>query len=288
MFCSAAEEVRNISRPDERPRPFLKWVGGKSQLLAEITQRIPQRYGRYFEPFVGGGAVFFSERPRKAVLIDVNEELANAYTVVRDDVDGLIKALRRHRYEKEYYYKIRNADRLPSFAGWDPVKRAARLIFLNKTCFNGLYRVNSKGQFNVPIGTYSNPTIVDAENLRACSQALAGVDIRHASFLTVEKLAKAGDFVYFDPPYAPLTMTSNFTSYSKDGFGAEEQQALRDLCLRLDKKGVSFLLSNSDAPLIRELYHKKKFRLATVYAARAVNSKGAKRGKIPELLISNV
>lgn len=268
-------------------RPFVKWVGGKAKLCGEISARVPKAHGTYFEPFLGGGAVFFSELPKKAILFDINVELINAYTVVRDDVEALIAELRKHPCEEEYYYKLREADRKQSFLEWPAVKRAARLIYLNKTCFNGLYRVNSRGYFNVPFGSYANPSILDEDNLRACSHALVGAEIFESTFLKVEELARCGDFVYFDPPYAPVNATSNFTSYSKDGFGDEQQRALRDLCVRLDHKGIRFLLSNSDVSLIRELYDPKKFRVETVFAARAINSNGAKRGKIPELLISN-
>lgn len=270
---------------EEIARPFIKWVGGKSQLLPEIQSRIPESYNNYFEPFVGGGAVFFREQPEKAVLIDINAELINAYTVVRDDVESLIKELRKHRYEEEYFYKIRNIDRSSAYSKWSPVKRAARLIFLNKTGFNGLYRVNSKGYFNVPFGRYTNPKFVDPDNLRACSKALSKVEILENTFFVVESLAKKGDFVYFDPPYSPVSETAYFTSYSKGGFSAEMQTALRDVCVALTKKGVRFLLSNSDVPFIRELY--KNFNVETVYASRAVNSNASRRGKISEVLISN-
>ncbi len=287
----ATLQVREEANADfkggcEPARPFLKWVGGKSQLLLEIKNKMPKNYGTYFEPFVGGGAVFFRERPKKAVLIDINAELINAYIVVRDHLDDLIEELQKHRYDKEYFYKIRNVDRLRSYQKWSSIQRAARLIFLNKSCFNGLYRVNSKGHFNVPFGRYTNPTLVDYENLHACNKALQGVELFVSPFFVVEDLVEAGDFVYFDPPYAPLNETSHFTNYSMNGFSKIDQQQLRDLVLKLDKKGVHIMVSNSDVPFIRELYE-KRFKVHTVYAARAVNSKGNRRGKITELLITN-
>ena len=266
-------------------RPFLKWAGGKSQLVKELLVRVPKSIDRYFEPMVGGGALFFSLRPERAFLSDTNPELINCYRVIRDDVQALIGNLSKHIYDKDYYYGIRNIDRRPEFANWNAVDRAARTIFLNKSCFNGLYRVNSKGQFNVPFGRYSNPKLLDQENLLLCSEALQGVDLSEGSF--EERLAEAseGDFVYFDPPYAPRSETSNFTSYTEAGFGTDMQEKLRDTCLDLDKRGVKFMVSNSDTPIARELY--QGFSVVTVEASRSINSKADGRGKINELIISN-
>ena len=205
--------------------------------------------------------------------------------VVRDRVEDLICELRKHRYQREYFYEVRAWDRSANYHSLSAAQRASRLIFLNKTCFNGLYRVNSRGQFNVPFGAYVNPGIFDPRNLRLCSEALRGVDLRCENYLEIENRTQAGDFVYFDPPYAPLNSTSNFTNYSKDGFDLSDQVALRDLCLRLDKMGVLFALSNSSAPLIVELY--SSFRLRYVEAARAINSKAVGRGKIKEVLLTN-
>lgn len=267
------------------PRPFIKWVGGKGQLLHHLIKRAPPTYGRYFEPFLGGGALFFGLRPEDAFLSDTNGELINTYRVVRDSVEALIAELARHRYDEAHYYAVREWDRAADYSTRSPVTRAGRFIFLNKTGFNGLHRVNSKGQFNVPFGDYKNPTIVDAANLRRCSAALAGVEIDVAGYLAVEAKAKGGDFVYLDPPYAPLTATSNFTSYTAGGFDRADQERLRDLCLRLDKKGVHLMVSNSSAPLILDLY--AQFRVELVDARRFVNARAAGRGAVKEVIVTN-
>jgi DNA adenine methylase len=288
MLKFANCEPNPVQEAQESPqaRPFVKWVGGKTQLLEEIHHRLPRKINRYFEPFVGGGAVFFSLGHENATLIDINEELVNAYQVIRDNVDALIKDLKKHEYSEEYFYRIRDKDRSKDFQKWSDVRRASRLIFLNKTCFNGLYRVNSEGFFNTPFGRYFNPRILDEENLRACSKALKSVEILHGSFMQIDELAKKGDFVYFDPPYAPVSETAYFTSYSKEGFAVDMQLELRDLCLRLNKKGVKFMLSNADVPLIRELYS-DKFNIEVVMAFRSVNSVATKRGKVREVIITN-
>lgn len=273
------------SASEERARPFVKWVGGKGQLVARLQNKMPDKYSRYFEPFLGGGALFFRLMPRKAFLSDINDELINTYEVVRDDVEGLIRELRKHRHDEEYFYQVRNWDRLEDYLEISPARRASRFIFLNKTCFNGLHRVNSKGFFNVPFGDYSNPSILDAANLRRCSAVLKGSIIRKASYLSVEASAKSGDFVYFDPPYAPLSATSSFTSYTSSGFSSADQEQLRDLCVRLDRKGVFFMLSNSSAPLILDLYN--SFNLSLVDAKRSINSKGNGRGAVKEVIVTN-
>lgn len=265
-------------------RPFLKWAGGKSQLLPELLARVP-RFNRYFEPFIGGGALFFALRPVDAVISDVNADLINAYQVVRNDVEPLIRSLAMHRYEQAYYYQVRAADREPRFTSWSPVRRASRLIFLNRTCFNGLYRVNARGHFNVPFGRYQNPTIVDRETLRRCSLTLQDAEIKQASFLECEHEVKKGDFIYFDPPYVPLSASSSFTNYSAGGFNAEMQRELFKLCVRLHKRGVRFMLSNSSAPFVKQLY--QRFHIEEVFATRAINSKAGARGRIPELIIRN-
>ena len=271
---------------DIKAKPFVKWVGGKTQLLPELTSRIPNNFSQYFEPFIGGGALFFHLQPEQSTLIDINEELTNVYKVIKDRTDELIAELHKHIYEKDYYYQIRNVDRrLDEYKSWSDVRRASRFIYLNKSCFNGLYRVNSKGEFNTPMGKYKNPKIVDEVNLRACSQALAKAKIITGSFLEVEALVTTNDFVYFDPPYAPLNATSNFTGYSQQGFDSQMQLDLRDLCDRLNRRGVRFMVSNSNAPLILDLYQDYKIEL--VYATRAINSKANKRGKIPEVIVTN-
>lgn len=272
-------------QPSPKARPFLKWVGGKTQLLPQISAKLPQEFGKYYEPFLGGGALFFHLYPQQACLSDVNETLISTYQVIRDQVEDLIEDLRQHRYEKDYYYNLRAADRQPSFQDWTNVQKASRLIYLNKCCFNGLYRVNSKGEFNVPFGRYKSPNFLDQDNLRACQRSLENTSLQVRSFLEIEPELNAGDFVYFDPPYAPLSRTSNFTAYSCQGFETQDQIHLRDLCQRLDHKGVQFMLSNSSAPLILDLY--KDFQVKKVLASRAVNSRSSKRGKIHEVIVTN-
>lgn len=268
-----------------RARPFLKWAGGKTQLVDIIKKKVPKDISNYYEPFLGGGALFFSLSPKSANLSDVNEELVNLYTVVRDNVEDLINDLKKHRYEKEYYYQIRELDRAESFKKLTNIEKASRLLFLNKTCFNGLYRLNSRGEFNVPFGRHKNPKILDVENLRACSLVLKGSNISCANYLSIEEKLREGDFVYFDPPYYPLNPTSNFTSYYSDGFRLEDQVALRDLCLRLNEKKIRFILSNSSADKILELY--STFNIVLIDASRSINSKGNKRGIVKESLVSN-
>jgi DNA adenine methylase len=265
----------------ENARPFLKWAGGKRQLLPELQARVPQRYGRYFEPFLGGGALFFAERPRRATLADVNERLIRTYKGVRDAVEDVIRLLKGYRYDEKSFYEVRGA---PIDERSD-AEVAAWFIYLNKTGFNGLYRVNRHNRFNVPFGRYVNPTICDPGNLRACSSALGGTAVRVGDFASVADQARANDFVYFDPPYMPLSATSSFTSYTSTGFGAEQQTLLRDLALTLKRRGVHVLLSNSAAPFIRELY-RDGFDVFDVSATRMVNSRAAGRGAITELVIT--
>ena len=233
---------------------------------------------------MGGAALFWHLQPQ-AVLSDINPELVNTYQCVQQHVEALIADLQQHYYDRDYYYHIRNCDRTAEYKTWTKIQKASRFIYLNKTCFNGLYRVNSKGQFNVPFGKYKNPKILDAENLRACSQALQHTQIILGSFLSVAQDITAQDFVYFDPPYIPLNSTSNFTSYTKEGFDLQMQIALRDLCQQLDSQGVRFMLSNSHAPLVLDLY--AQFKIELVNVPRAINSQANKRGKITEVLVSN-
>ncbi|RMG43212.1 MAG: DNA adenine methylase [Candidatus Dadabacteria bacterium] len=280
MTCNALKNPKQV-----KAKPFIKWAGGKSQLLEELINRVPKHFNRYFEPFLGGGALFFALRPVIAHLSDINPELINVYQVVRDNPDLLIEELSKHKYEKIYYYKIRNVDRYETFNNWSNTKRAARLIYLNKTCFNGLYRVNSRGEFNVPFGRHKNPTICDTENLIACSELLQSAEISVKSFELAVKDARADDFVYFDPPYAPLNKTSNFTGYSKNGFDEAMQVKLKETCVELNRKGVKFMLSNSSAAIVLELY--KDFNVEFVKASRAINSNAAKRGKINEIIVRN-
>lgn len=260
--------------------PYLKWAGGKRSMLRHLVPHVPPSYGTYFEPFVGGGALFFALQPEKAVLSDVNRRLVRSYAAVRDDVDALIQLLKTYPYEKEFFLTMR-AVRIDDRSD---VEVAAWLIYLNRSCFNGLYRVNRDNVFNVPFGRYANPTICDAANLRACSDALAGVSILHEPFESVLGRAESGDFIYFDPPYLPISATSSFTGYSPDGFGLDDHRRLRDTARNLKKRGVHILLSNSAAPAIRELYA-DGFEVSEVLAGRAINASGDGRGKIPELII---
>ena len=266
-------------------KPFVKWVGGKTQLLPKLLKNIPNNFSTYYEPFLGGGALFFNLQPKKAVLSDINPELINCYAVVKDNVKDLIEDLKQHHYDKDYFYKIRNIDRSPEFLKWSPIQKASRFIFLNKTCFNGLHRVNSKGQFNVPFGRYTSPKILDIDTLETCSRILKNTTLLCDSFFSIEDKVSAEDFVYFDPPYVPLAITSNFTSYSKDGFDSSKQIELSELCKRLNSKGVKFMLSNSSAPIVLELY--SGFNIEYVDALRFINSKADKRGNVKEVIITN-
>jgi len=271
-------------------RPFLKWVGGKQQLMAQFEAYFPTNFRRYCEPFVGGGAVFFhlwntGRVPKQTFLFDNNYELVNAYSVVRDKVDELIETLAIHkeRHDKKYYYKVRRLDR-QEFELND-VERAARTIYLNRTCYNGLYRVNSKGQFNVPMGSYINPQVLYKDVLRAASAALRGVNIELRDFRSIVDFAQAKDFFYFDPPYDPLSKTASFTGYTSDSFDEEDQRELARIFGLLAEKGAFVMLSNSNTPLILELY--RKFRIETVRAKRAVNSDANGRGWIPVVVVLN-
>ncbi len=263
------------------PRPFVKWVGGKSQILGAIGTLFPKTYSSYHEPFVGGGAVFFDLLPERAILSDSNRELINCYEVIRSDVEALVESLKTHVYEKEWYYRVREQD--PD--GMDAVSRAARTIFLNRTGFNGLFRVNSKGKFNVPFGRYKNPKICDEANLRGCSDVLENVSLRCSSFESVLVDAKKGDFVYFDPPYIPVSDTAYFTAYQKRGFGMENQEKLAEVFEKLDGAGVKVLLSNSAVPWMFSRY--KDFKVRTVNALRSINSNKSRRGAVKEVLVSN-
>ncbi|MCB9729816.1 MAG: DNA adenine methylase [Deltaproteobacteria bacterium] len=271
-----------LSRRDacvEPPQPILKWAGGKRSLLPDLCARLPARFERYYEPFFGGGALFFHLLPDVARLSDVNSELIDLYRVTRDSVEELIEDLRTHRYERGYYYAMRATD--PRTLG--PVQRASRTIYLNRTCFNGLYRVNRRGQFNVPMGRYQDPVICQADRLRAASQALAGVDLRDADFTWVLDEARAGDFVYFDPPYQPVSRTANFTSYARGDFGEKDQAHLAEVFSALASRGVHCMLSNSDTPLVRDLYG--EFRCERVFAPRAISRRGDGRQSVAEVIV---
>ena len=240
---------------------------------------------RHVEPFVGGGAMFFAQRPERALLCDINPALVATYEAVRDDVEGVITELSglSRRHDAEHYYHVRH--RYNHGRRMTTRLRAAMFIYLNKTCFNGLHRVNRKGEFNVPAGRYKNPRILDGQLLRAASSALARSELRCDGFETLLSSARPGDFIYFDPPYEPVSSTSNFTSYARDGFSQEDQVRLRDVFTELDRRGCKLMLSNSDVPFIRELY--QRFFIDVVAAPRAINCNAKKRGPVSEVVVRN-
>ena len=269
-------------------QPFLKWAGGKRQLLPELLCRVPKRMQTYYEPFVGGGALFFALQPKKAVINDFNRDLIHTYEVIRDDVDSLLQLLSSYKNDVNFYYKIRELDRNPRlFKKLSAVEKGARIIYLNKTCYNGLFRVNSAGEFNSPFGYYKNPNIINEAVLKAVSTYLntADINLMCGDFSSAVKSAKKGDFVYFDPPYDPVSQSSNFTGYTSIGFDKEEQIRLKKLCDELNKRGVKFLLSNSATPFILDLY--KDYHIDIIPAKRIINSNASLRGVVDEVLISN-
>lgn len=270
-------------------KPLLKWAGGKRRLLGILKENLPGGYGTYHEPFIGGGALFFELAPERAVVSDLNAEMMNFYSVVRDGLPSLLESLAAHVNTKEHYLDVRSWDRAD---GWpdtrSSLERASRFLFLNKTCFNGLWRVNSKGgYFNVP---YANPkrlNMYDAENIAACSDLFrrSGVSLSHGSFADNENLVNKGDLVYLDPPYIPVTETASFTGYTKEGFGSELQISLRDYCRRIDKIGAKFMLSNSHTQAGLELY--RDFDVRVIDAPRSISRDGAGRKPVQEILVRN-
>ena len=270
-------------------QPFTKWTGGKRQLLGELRSYMPETYGRYFEPFVGGGALFFDLAPEKAVINDFNEELINAYRQIKNNPAELINLLIKHKENnsKDYYLELRSADRDGRISRMTGVERAARILYMLRVDFNGLYRVNSKNQFNVPYGRYKNPKIVDVDLLYQISEYLNenDVEILQTDFAEAVKDAQTDDFVYFDPPYIPLNETSSFTSYTHEGFSYEEQVRLRNTFKELTERGVYAMLSNSSSPLVEELY--KDFNIYFVEAQRTNGAKSSSRGKISEIIVTN-
>ncbi|ERT04634.1 modification methylase DpnIIA [Lyngbya aestuarii BL J] len=289
-MSSAEKQLQNrVSPSPKNPlvRPFLKWAGGKRQLLNVLKEHLPKKYKTYYEPFVGGGAFLFDLQPKNAVINDSNGELINCYRMIRDSVDELIEDLARHKNQEDYYYKMRELDRKRSFEKKTPVQRASRIIYLNKTCYNGLFRVNSRGQFNVPFGRYKNPNILDEAVLRAVSSYLNKnqVEILNNDFETAVKTARKGDFIYFDPPYDPVSDTASFTGYDINGFNRSEQERLKNTVDDLDKKGCYVLLSNAYTDFIVDLY--KDYRQFRVSAIRAINSNAKKRGRVDEILVKN-
>lgn len=286
MTTSAAVALRLEQQPREAT-PFVKWAGGKGRLLSQLRPLLPSgvEHMRHVEPFVGGGALFFSRRPRRALLTDINPALVGTYAAIRDDLNGVISALRglAKGHSKEGYYQVR--ERYNQGRRISTAKRAAMFIYLNKTCFNGLHRVNRKGEFNVPVGSYKNPRILNEEGLQAASRALRHANLQCAPFDALLENAKPGDFVYFDPPYEPVSPTASFTSYARDGFSQEDQTRLRDVYKALDRRGCKLMLSNSDVPFIRELY--AEFEVETVAAPRAINCDARGRGKVREVVVRN-
>ena len=294
LFHTASKEhmFEDIAKLlEEKPKPFVKWVGGKRQLLKQFRDLglyPPENFdpitNTFFEPFVGGGAVFFDLLPETAYLSDLNNELVVTYNVIKNDVENLIISLKKHKLDKEYFLKIRaqNPEKLSD------LNIASRFIYLNRTCFNGMYRVNSKGGFNVPFGKYTNPLICDEVNLRKASKALKNVEIKKQDYKEVLKKAKKGDFIYFDPPYYPVSKTASFTSYTSESFLDKEQIELRDTFVELHKRGCFVMLSNSDTQFINKIYSEPKgLRITKVQAGRAINSDASKRGKITEVLVTN-
>jgi DNA adenine methylase len=272
--------------------PFLKWAGGKGQLLKQYEPFFPHSAGNgYYEPFLTSGAVFFHLRPRGLFnsyrLSSSNEDLIACYTAVRDQVDDLLAKLDAHRikHSRAHYYNVRNLDRDRDWSRAPLLDRAARMLYLNRTCYNGLWRVNSRGEFNVPMGRYANPDILNEDRLRDAARALQGIELVAEPFEAITTVAGPGDFVYFDPPYLPISPTSNFTSFSAEEFGQAQHRKLAEVFAMLDQQGSRLMLSNSDTALVRELY--QGFHIETVQARRMINSVKGRRGQISEVLITN-
>lgn len=268
--------------------PVVKWVGGKRQLLDEIIPLLPKRITTYCEPFLGGGAVLFSIQPSKAIVNDLNSDLMLVYEIINDDVESLIKDLKKHENTSEYFYAIRDIDRdRKAYQAMSKVERASRLIYLNKTCFNGLFRVNSSGEFNSPFGHYKNPNIINEPVLRAVNKYFSSNNITfyNEDFAETLNRVEKGGFVYLDPPYDPVSDTACFTGYNKGGFNKSEQIRLKQCCDELTQRGVKFMLSNSSTEFIKELY--KDYDISIVNAKRMINSDASKRGVIEEVLIRN-
>jgi DNA adenine methylase len=286
---------KTTRRKDPLVKPYLKWAGGKRQLLSEIKKHLPENLEdlRYYEPFIGAGALFLDCQPRRAVINDNNAQLMLTYRAIRDHVDELVLALNTHKANnnENYYYQIREQDRNGEiFAGLSDVQKAARLIYLNKTCYNGLYRVNSQGLFNVPYGRYANPTICDEPVLRAIHKyfnyANVKIETRIGDFAIAVETAGPSAFIYFDPPYHSSD-NANFTGYQAGGFGEDEQRRLRNVFVACTDAGAKCILSNSDTPFIRELYNDNRFEIIAVKAKRVINSDSAGRGEVAEVLIKN-
>lgn len=286
MTTSAAVAARTEQQPREAA-PFVKWAGGKGRLLSQLRPLLPRgiEHMRHVEPFVGGGALFFSRRPERALLTDINPALIATYLAIRDDAKRVVEALRAlaERHSKTSYYQVRQ--RYNQAQRMSASNRAAMFIYLNKTCFNGLHRVNRKGEFNVPAGSYKNPRILNEDVLYAASEALQGAQLQCAPFEALLESVKPGDFVYFDPPYEPVSQTASFTSYARGGFTRQDQVRLHDVFRALDRRGCKLMLSNSDLPFIRELY--ARYHIDTVAAPRAINCDAKKRGNVSEVVVRN-
>ena len=274
------------------PKPFVKWAGGKRQLISILNENLPKSFGTYYEPFLGGGALLFhiiTERNgQKCSISDLNSDLVLAYTTIRNRIDELISSLKSHekKYQKNsksYYYSVRESNPRSE------IEKTSRLLFLNRTCFNGLYRVNSKGKFNVPLGRYTNPNIVNEENLRSVSDMLQSsrISIKCRDFEAVLRDAKKEDLVYFDPPYQPVSETANFTSYTNKDFTYDDLSRLAKLCKKLDSKGCKVLLSNSDSKQVEDMFSEKPWKVNKIKANRSINSNSKKRTGHFELLIKN-
>lgn len=268
--------------------PVVKWVGGKRQLLPTLTPLLPDRFNTYCEPFLGGGAMLFWRQPKSAIVNDVNGDLIQMYEVIRDDVEALILELEKHKNESEHFYEVRDWDRnKEKYKILSSVEKAARIIYLNKTCYNGLFRVNNAGEFNTPFGNYKNPNIVNAPTLRAVSNYFQKAEITFSCRDYADVLAEIprGTFVYLDPPYDPVSDTANFTGYSRGGFCRDDQIRLRECCDDLTRRGIKFMLSNSATEFIKEQY--AAYCITIVQAKRAVNSDAAGRGQVDEVVVRN-
>ena len=268
--------------------PVLKWVGGKRQLLDMLNPLLPAKITTYCEPFVGGGAMLFDLQPKTAYVNDINHELIRVYEVIKKDVDGLITALQDFMNEPGYYYGVRDWDRdKEKYAALPDLKKAARILYLNKTCYNGLFRVNNAGEFNSPFGNYRNPNIVNAPTLRAVSQYLntAAVQLTSIDYAEILRALPKGTFIYLDPPYDPVSETSSFTGYARGGFSHSDQIRLRESCDELHNRGLKFMLSNSATEFIKEQY--AAYNITIVQAKRAINSDASKRGEVDEVVVRN-
>lgn len=278
-----------MAKPNKLVAPFLKWVGGKRQLMPSIVEHLPKNIQNYIyvEPFIGGGAVLFHLSPKNAIINDFNKELINVYEVIKNNLEELVEDLKVHENNADYFYELRGLDRTEKFQKLTLVQRASRIIYLNKTCFNGLYRVNNAGEFNSPFGRYKNPNIVNELTLKAVNKYLNSnnIIIKSGDYSDVLKDINENSFVYLDPPYHPISESSNFTGYVQGGWNIDDQIDLRKACDVLNEKGIKFLLSNSSTEFIKDQY--KDYRISIVKANRAINSNGADRGEIDEVLIRN-